>query len=277
MTEPTVDADAFNAFEAAGWEKQVSGYEDFFGPITTRLADPLLDAARVGRGSHVLDVASGPGYVAAAAAERGASVIGVDIAEGMISLARRLHPQLDFRLGNAEALPFPDGSFDAVVASFVLLHIGRPERAAVEFARVLEAGGRLALTVWDLPDRARFLGVLVDAVAEAGAGSPQDIPLGPPIFRFSDKREFAGLLRDQGLEDIDVRTISFSHAEPSADALWRGLLGGTVRTSALIVRQTEDTQRQIRAAFDRIVQRYEVGSGLELPVSVKLASARKPS
>jgi SAM-dependent methyltransferase len=277
MTEPTVDADAFNAFEAAGWEKQVSGYEDFFGPITTRLADPLLDAARVGRGSHVLDVASGPGYVAAAAAERGASVIGVDIAEGMISLARRLHPQLDFRLGNAEALPFPDGSFDAVVASFVLLHIGRPERAAAEFARVLEAGGRLALTVWDLPDRARFLGVLVDAVAEAGAGSPQDIPLGPPIFRFSDEREFAGLLRDQGLEDIDVRTISFSHAEPSADALWRGLLGGTVRTSALIVRQTEDSQRQIRAAFDRIVQRYEVGSGLELPVSVKLASARKPS
>jgi SAM-dependent methyltransferase len=276
MTEPTVDADAFNAFEAAGWEKQVSGYEDFFGRITTRVADPLLDAAEVGRGARVLDVASGPGYVAAAAADRGASVVGVDIAEGMISLARRLHPQLDFRVGNAEALPFPDGSFDAVVANFVLLHIGRPERAAAEFARVLDAGGRLALTVWDLPDRARFLGVLVDAVAEAGASSPQDIPVGPPIFRFSDEREFASLLRDQGLEDIDVRTISFSHAEPSADALWRGLLGGTVRTSALVLRQTEEKQREIRAAFDRIAQRYEVGSGLELPVSVKLASARKP-
>jgi SAM-dependent methyltransferase len=276
MTEPTVDADAFNAFEAAGWEKQVSGYEDFFGPITTRLADPLLDAAEVDRGAYVLDVASGPGYVAAAAAERGASVIGVDIAEGMISLARRLHPKLDFRLGNAEALPFPDGSFDAVVANFVLLHVGRPERATAEFARVLDADGRLALTVWDLPDRARFLGVLVDAVAEAGASSPQDIPVGPPIFRFSDEQEFASLLRDQGLEDIDVRTISFSHTEPSADALWRGLLGGTVRISALILRQTEETQRQIRAAFDRIAQGYEVGAGLELPVSVKLASARKP-
>ena len=85
------------------------GYDDFFAPITTRLAGPLLDAAEVGRGTHVLDVASGPGYVAAAAAERGASVIGVDIAERMISLARRLHPQLDFRLGNAEALPFLTG------------------------------------------------------------------------------------------------------------------------------------------------------------------------
>ena len=92
MSKPSVDADAFNAFEAAGWEKQVSGYEDFFGPITTRLVGPLLDAAEVDRGARVLDVASGPGYVAAAAAERGAFVIGVDIAEGMISRARRLHP-----------------------------------------------------------------------------------------------------------------------------------------------------------------------------------------
>src|SRR4051794_14181881 len=117
MSRASVDADAFNAFEAAGWEHQVSGYEDFFGPITTRLVGPLLDAAEVDRGARVLDVASGPGYVAAAAAERGAFVIGVDIAEGMLSLARRRHPQLDFRFGDAEALPFDDGSLDAVVAN----------------------------------------------------------------------------------------------------------------------------------------------------------------
>src|SRR3954471_10736836 len=276
MSKPPGDADAFNAFEAAGWEEQVSGYEDFFGPITTRLVGPLLDAAEVDRGARVLDVASGPGYVAAAAAERGAVVTGVDIAEGMISLARRLHPQLDFRLGNAEALPVADASFDAVVANFVLLHVGRPERAAAEFARVLDADGRVALTVWDFPDQARLHGVLLDAVAEAGASSPQDIPVGPPMFRFSDEQEFAGLLSEQGLEDIDVRTVSFSHAQPSADALWRGLLGGTVRLSAMILEQPQAVQRQIRAAFDHIVQRYDVGAGLALPVSVKLASARKP-
>jgi ubiquinone/menaquinone biosynthesis C-methylase UbiE len=276
MTKPPVDADAFNAFEAAGWEAQVDGYEDFFGPITTRLVGPLLDAAEVDRGARVLDVASGPGHVAAAAAERGAIVIGVDIAEGMIALARRLHPQLDFRFGNAEALPFADGSFDAVVANFALLHVGRPERAAAEFARVLDADGRVALTVWDFPDQARFHGVLVDAVAEAGAGSRQDIPGGPPMFRFSDEQEFAGLLREQGFEDVAVRTVSFLNAQPSADALWRGLLGGTVRLSALIHQQPPDMQRQIRAAFDRIAQRYEVGAGLALPVSVKLASGRKP-
>ncbi len=63
---------------------------------------------------------------------------------------------------------------------------------------------------------------------------------------------------------------------PSSDALWRGLLGGTVRTSALVRGQTSEMQRQIRAAFDRGVRQYEVDGGLELPVSVKLASGRKP-
>ena len=277
MAEPTVDAEAFNAFEAAGWQRQAAGYDDFFGPITTRLVEPLLDTAEVGRDTRLLDVASGPGYVAARAAERGASVVGLDIAEAMLALARRLHPQLDFRSGNAEALAFADASFDAVVGNFVLLHLGRPEQAAAEFARVLAADGRLALTVWDVPEKARFLGVLLDAVAAAGASPPADIPVGPPFFRFSDDEEFAHLLRGQGLEDTKVSTISFTHREPSADALWRGLLGGTVRTSVLILRQPKEMQREIRTAFDRIVREYEVGGRLELPVSVKLASGRKPA
>jgi ubiquinone/menaquinone biosynthesis C-methylase UbiE len=276
MTERALDPDAFNAFEAAGWERQAGGYEDFFGTITTRLVDPLLDAAQVAGGVRVLDVACGPGYVAAAAAGRGASVVGVDIAEAMVSRARRLHPELEFRHGDAQALPFPDASFDSVVANFLLLHLGRPEQVAAELARVLAPCGRLALTVWDVPERALFLGVLLEAVAEAGGPAPGDIPVGPPFFRFAEERELAGLFEGAGLEDVEVRTVAFTLTVPSADALWRGLLGGTVRTSALILRQPDETQRQIRAAFDRIVRRDEVGSGLELPVSVKLGSARQP-
>ena len=224
----------------------------------------------------MLDVATGPGYVAAEAAERGAAIIGLDIAEAMLSLARRRHPQIEFRRGDVEALPFPDGSFDAVVGNFIMLHLGRPEQAAAEFVRVLAPGGRLALTVWDVPEKARLLGVLVDAVAAAEATPPEEIPVGPPIFRFADDREFDRLLGSQGLEDIQVRTIAFSHSAPSPDDLWRGLLGGTVRTSALILRQSEDVQRKIHDAFDRIVQQYQVGDWLEIPVSVKLAAGRNP-
>jgi SAM-dependent methyltransferase len=274
MTGPMIDPDAFNAFEATGWQEQAAGYDDFFGRITPRLIEPLLDAAQVGQGTRVLDVASGPGYVSAAAAGRGATVVGIDIAEAMLSLARRLHPQLDFRAGDAEALPFPDGSFDAVLGNFVLLHLGRPERAAAEFARVLAPGGRVALTVWDVPERAGFLGVVLEAIVAAGAAPPPDLPVGPPFFRFSDDQEFARLLRDAGLADAAVSTIAFTHSEPSADALWRGMLAGTVRTSAIILGQTGEMQRDIRAAFDRLVPRYDAGGRLALPVSVKLASAR---
>ena len=277
MTDPAVDPDAFNAFEAAGWEARAGGYEDFFGRITVRAVEPLLDAAGVRSGTRVLDLASGPGHVAAAAAGRGADVVGVDVAESMLALARRLHPQIDFRLGDAEALPFADRSFDAVVANFLMLHLGRPERCAAEFARVLVPGGRVALTVWDVPERARFVGVLVDAVAAAGAQPPEDIPAGPPIFRFSDDREFARLLRDEGFEDVETATIAFTHTEPSVDALWTGLLAGTVRTSALVVRQTDEVQADIRAAFERIVRDYETAGGLKLPVSLKLASGCRPA
>ena len=272
-----VDPDAFNAFEATGWEQQASGYDAFFGPITTRLVGPLLDAAGVRPGARVLDVATGPGYVAAAAAERGADVGGVDVAGAMLALARRGHPGLDLRTGDAEALPLPDASFDVVVANFALLHLGRPEEAAREFARVLVPGGRVALTVWDVPERARFIGVLLEAVASATAGgAPPDIPVGPPFFRFSEEAEFMRLLADAGLEGIRIDTVAFSLHAASANALWHGLLGGTVRAAALIVRRPEATQRAIRAAFDRILQPYTGPGGVELPVSVKLASAAKP-
>jgi ubiquinone/menaquinone biosynthesis C-methylase UbiE len=272
-----VDADAFNAFEAAGWEAKAAGYDHFFGAFTSRLVDPLLDAARVGPGVRMLDVASGPGYAAAQAAERGASVVGVDIAEAMTALASRLHPQVEFVHGNAEALPFTVESFDAVVGNFALLHLGRPEQAAAEFVRVLKPGGRLALTVWDAPGQARFLGVLLEAVAAAEAGPPDDIPHGPPFFRFSEDQEFARLLNEQQLEEVQVRTIAFPHSFGSPDEFWDGLLGGTVRMSALVSGQTEAVQREIRTAFDRLVERYAVDDGLELPVSVKLASGRKAS
>lgn len=270
-----IDLDAFTAFEVEGWDAKASGYDNFFGQITGRLVEPLLDAVAGRRGTRLLDVATGPGYVAARAAERGRSVVGIDIAEEMVALASRLHPRLDFRVANAEALPFPDDSFDAVVGNFALLHLARPELAAAEFGRVIVPGGRLALTVWDTPERARLLGVFLDAVTEAGADPPEAIPAGPPFFRFSDEREFARLLNDQRLESIKIETIRFSQQVSSPDELWFGLLAGTVRISALIQHQPDEVQERIRAAFNRVVQRYQVGNRLAIPVAVKLASAKK--
>ena len=276
MGQPVIDPDAFNAFEARGWEDKAAGYDRFFAGITGRFVEPLLDAASVGPGTRMLDLATGPGYVAARAAERGASVVGVDVAEAMVALAGRLHPGLDFRQADVHELPFEVGSFDAVVGNFLILHLGRPEQAMAGFVSMLRPGGRLALTAWDVPERARFLGVFLDAVAEAGATAPEDLPTGPDFFRFSVDEEFDALMRDYGLETAQSTSVAFTHRVANPDELWEGLLGGTVRTSALIERQPDETQRRIRDSFDRLVRAYEREEALELPVSAKLASGRKP-
>src|SRR5262249_6012939 len=136
--------------------------------------------------------------------------------------------------------------------------------------------GRLALTAWDLPDRARFLGVLLEAVAAAGARPPSDIPTGPDFFRFSSEEAFGGLLRGAGLENVEVQTLAFSYPVASVEQLWDGLLGGTVRTSALILRQSRATRARIRAELDRLAHTCVTDDGLAVPVAVKLAAGRKP-
>jgi SAM-dependent methyltransferase len=276
VPSPEIDPDAFNAFEVAGWEAKAKGYDRLVGGVTSRFAEPLLDAASVKSGMRVLDLATGPGYVAARAAERGASVVGVDVAPAMVALAGRLNPGVEFREGNAEELPFDDGAFDAVLGNFLILHLGRPERGMADIVRVLRPGGTLALTVWEFPEHSRLLGVFVDAIAQAGATVPEDLPPGPDVFRFSDDKEFDALMREHGLGDRAVQTVGFTHRVATEDELWDGFLAGSLRVAVLITTQPVETQERIRAAFDRLVAEYRGDDGLELPVSAKLASARKP-
>ena len=276
-SETGYDAEAFDAFEAAGWAgKDVSAYDTLAGRVTSRLADPLLDAVGARSGVRLLDVATGPGYLAERAAERGADVVALDFSEAMLAHARSRVRGVEFVHGDAMALPFPDGAFDAVAGAFVLLHLGSPERAAAEAARVVRPGGMVAFTVWDVPSRSRWLGVLLDAVAHVGAEPPSEVPAGPPIFRFADDAEFRGLLTDAGLDDIRVEPIEFSLALDSADELWHGLVEGTVRVRPLVQAQTDVVQRAIRTRFDELLDEYRVRDGFAVPVAVKLASGRKP-
>jgi SAM-dependent methyltransferase len=138
-----VTADAFDAFERQGWRRgRASPYHRGLGPLTSQAVGALLDAARVGRGAAVLDVASGPGYAAAQAAARGADVTAVDVSPEMVELAASLHPGVRFEVGEAGALPFADASFDAVVACLVFEHIEDVDDAIAEVSRVLQTRGR---------------------------------------------------------------------------------------------------------------------------------------
>jgi SAM-dependent methyltransferase len=271
------DAVAFDAFEEAGWgTKEAAGYDALAGRVTSRLADPLLDAVGAGSGKRVLDIATGPGYVATRAAERGADPVGLDFSETMLAYARARSPNVEFVRGNATELPFPDGSFDAAIGAFVLLHLGRPEAAVAEAARVLAPDGRAAFSVWDEPSRGRWLGLMFDAIGAAGVSPPADVPPGPPIFGFADETRFTRLLTDAGLADVSVETVEFALQLQSGDELWRGLIDGTVRVRPLVLAASPEMLQEMRTHFDRLLEDYRTENGFEVPVSVKLASGRKP-
>jgi ubiquinone/menaquinone biosynthesis C-methylase UbiE len=135
---------------------------------------------------RVLDVAAGPGYVAAGADARGAHAVGIDFAADMVSEARRRYPNIEFHEGDAENLAFDTSSFDAVVCAFGLLHMADPNKAIAEAYRVLRPDGRFAFTVWSGPDRHDFFAIVLKALQEHGntpsiaAAGPADLPVQRP-------------------------------------------------------------------------------------------------
>ena len=159
---------AFSDFEHAGWQRLAGGYDTFFKQLVLQTIDPLLDAAQVGKAERLLDLCSGPGYVADRARRRGAEPIGLDFSAEMIAIAKQSYPDLQFQEGDAEDLPFADGSFDVVVMNFGMHHLGRPERATGEIARVLRGGGRLAFTVWAAPSESIGHRIILSAVERHG-------------------------------------------------------------------------------------------------------------
>jgi SAM-dependent methyltransferase len=270
------DAAAFDAFEAAGWTtKDPAVYDSLAGRVTSRVADPLLDAVGAGPGTRLLDIATGPGYVVERAVERGSETTGLDFSETMLAHARSRVPSAELVHGNATGLPFADASFDAVTAAFLLLHLGRPERAVAEAARVLKPSGRAAFSVWDEPSRCRWIGVVFEAFAASGGQPPPDVPAGPSQFQFADAGLFTRLLEGAGLTEVDVDTVEFALHLESTSELWDGLAQGSVRLQPMMIGQPRDVQRVIRERFDELLEEYRTTEGFEVPVSVKLAVGTK--
>jgi SAM-dependent methyltransferase len=270
-------SEAFKAFEAAGWTLSAPGYDRLTGRITARVAGALLDAARVGADVAVLDVGCGPGHLCAAAAARGARPVGVDLAEGMVAAARRAHPGLEFRRADAEDLPFAPASFDAALAAFVVNHLPHPERAARELRRVVRPGGRVALAMWDRPERVDFLGLLDAAMDAAHVHRELALPPGPPAYRFADGGQLRALLEGAGFEGVAIETARFAVAVDDLDELWEGVLTGSVRTAAQLRALDDDERARVRGALDEMLEERRSSGGLELETAVNIASGVSPA
>jgi SAM-dependent methyltransferase len=270
-----LDAGSFFDFEHAGWEAIPDQYHQAFGQLTAQAINSLLDAVDTEKGDKFLDIASGPGYVAAAAAKRGAIVLGVDFSAAMVRHAQKLHPGFDFREGDAEQLPFGSGLFDAAVMNFGILHLGRPERALGEACRVLRPGGRFAFSVWAKPEETIGFGVVLRAVASHGEPRVA-LPEGPPFFRYSEPEECVTGLLAAGFEDPTVTKVAQVWRLPAGDGLFAAMKDSTVRTAGLLRAQKPVVLDRIRAAIRAELEKHTRGNVVELPMPALIASAVKP-
>lgn len=194
----------YREFERCGWERAAAAYAGSFEAVSGLFATPLLDAAQIHRGSTLLDVACGPGSVTSLAAARGAAAVGVDFSPSMIAEARRRHPSLSFQEGDAEALPFTDQSFDAVIINFGIHHFPFPVRALGEARRVLRPGGRVAFTTWAPPEHHVIHTIVVGAVRESG-NPGAELPR-PPGGAVNEAATCTRLLEEAGFGPDSLHT-----------------------------------------------------------------------
>lgn len=273
----TIDPQAFTAFELHGWQQAVDPYEKYFGPLTSQTGAALLAAvADDPRGKSLLDLASGPGFVARRAAAAGfAPVVGVDFSAPMVARARAEPAGVDFRQGDAQNLDLPDASFDAVTMNFGMLHLAQPERAIAEVFRVLKAGGRFGFTVWADASKSIGFGPIMDAIA-AHADKSLSVPAGPPFFYFSEREVCFQALRAAGFAAPSFREIPMLWRFDSADDYYTVMLHGTARTAGVLRLQTPATLEKIRRATLGNCVRFMRSGKLELPMCSVLAVGTKP-
>jgi len=263
------DPEEVAAFEKATWSRCAEGYMDGFGALVAEGIDPLLDEVRVGGGSRVLDVGTGPGPVAARAVERGATAVGVDFSESMLAEARRRHPGVEFREGAAEALPFGDGVFDAVVGNFMLHHTARPDDVLKEAFRVLRPGGRMGFTVWADPAKLEAFGLFLTAVEEhAGAA---ELPHGP-LFGVSDFAVFHAMAKGAGFDDSAVKELPIAWRTRSIDSLLAAF-----RDWADLGAFPGEVRRRIETSVREKAQAYNQGGAFTMPNPAIMMSGVRPA
>lgn len=263
----------FSELEREGWQRVAGRYEDSWSGLTRLFIPDLVQALHLTSGCQVLDVACGPGYTAEAALALGAEPVGVDLSEQMVRFARARNPQIEFRVGDAHALPFEGRSFDVVVMNFGVLHLSNPERAFAEAYRVLRAGGRFGFTTWGPPDVSPGARI-VDAAVRAHANTDVGIPAGPNYFGSSDPEEYRRVLGGLGFDpgSLELRTVTVEWRIPTASFLFECERDAGVRTAALLAAQTPDALSAIEAQMKESVLAYATPGGFAIPYTAHVVA-----
>jgi SAM-dependent methyltransferase len=266
----------FTRFEHEGWERVADKYDSVWSSSTRQFIPPLLDTAQVSANMSLLDVGCGPGYVSAAAAQRGAKPVGLDFSKAMIDIARETFPGIEFREGDAQNLPFNECTFDRVVANFALLHLANPERAMGEACRVLKPGEIFGFTTWAKTSENPFVKIVDDAI-QAEAKLDVDLPPGPPYYLFENEDGFREALAKAGFDGSSTtfRVHTIKWTVPTAQFVFDAERNAGVRTAGLLAKQTPEVLRKIQLAIEQAMQPYAHGDGFAVPKAAYIVAASK--
>lgn len=231
-------------------------YEGYIGRWSRALAPTFLEWAGVQTGSRVLDVGCGTGALSDALLRRGASVSGIDPSEAFVEFARAQLPAAEFQVGDAQALPFADSTFDAAVSGLVLHFVPDPARAAREMRRVVRASGIVAAYVWDYSGRMELVRHFWDAAVEQDPhrAGPFDQASRYPLCH---PDRLAALFRDAGLDGVATTAIDQPTVFRDFDDYWRPFLGGRTPASEYCLSLPEEQRADLR---ERIRRRLPIGN-----------------
>jgi ubiquinone/menaquinone biosynthesis C-methylase UbiE len=268
------DPEAVREFERASWDRAARKYEDSFATASRLFIESLLDAVEVAAGMRALDVCCGTGVGAGAASSRGADARGIDFSVGMLDVARRQYAAVTFDYGDAEALPYTDGEFDAAFSNFGIHHVPRPSMALREMHRVLRPGRLAAFTVWAPQSENIAMKLVHDAIARHGDPSLTTAPAAGRTLSGPD--ECAEALRDAGFKDSRAEVLCRQWYHVDARSLVHALQTGTARMAARISAQPADALPAIVADVTAAATRYNDGTRVALPMAAIVAIGTKP-
>jgi SAM-dependent methyltransferase len=237
-TDPAV-ADAYDRLWAA-----------FVAPSIPR----LLDAALVGPGDRILDVATGPGPVSRGALARGADPVALDFSLPML---RKGDPHVPRIRADAARLP---------------LHVPDPEGALREAARAVRPGGVVAFAVWG--PAATALTIVPSSIQALGIAPPSHAA--PGFFRFGEPGAFEVAMRNAGLLPLPTEHIEWAGTIPEPEVFWGMFHDGSARTRASILALGTDDRERLHAEVLRRVREFRVGTAFEVPTSVVVGRGRRP-
>jgi ubiquinone/menaquinone biosynthesis C-methylase UbiE len=205
-------------------------YARVLDPTLAGAAERLVELAGARPGMRLLDLATGTGAVARIAADKGASVVGVDASRGMLSVARRLSPDLDLRLADARELPFKEGEFEAVTCGLSVTHFGDCDQALREALRVLREGGRFVASAWGQGVGTPSSAAAMEVVKRYGA-TESDSGLDEETWFEVEKG--SEMLRRAAFADVSARTERFSGSFADVDEALKWAFAWPVRAAGL--------------------------------------------